>query len=187
MHAATRAFARGGFAATSLDAIAAEAGVTRVILYRHFDSKEELYRHVLERVHERLTRETRGADGYDAGSVEGLIAAAAADPAGFKLYFRHAAREPEFRPQADRLAKAMRDRARPYLAETLQDRRLLDWAVALVPVVAIETVIAWLDAGQPNQPRVAEAVLGILGAATAAIRSTAGDEKQTNDSARSGS
>ena len=37
--AATKAFARSGFAATSLDDIAAEAAVTRVILYRHFYSK----------------------------------------------------------------------------------------------------------------------------------------------------
>ncbi len=32
--AATEAFARSGFAATSLEDIAAEAGITRVILYR---------------------------------------------------------------------------------------------------------------------------------------------------------
>ena len=38
LDAATRAFARSGFAGTSLDNIAAEAGVTHVILYRHFDS-----------------------------------------------------------------------------------------------------------------------------------------------------
>ena len=46
--AATRAFARGGFANTGLDAVAAEAGVTPVILYRHFASKADLYREVLE-------------------------------------------------------------------------------------------------------------------------------------------
>ncbi len=36
-------------AATSLDDIAAEVGVTRVILYRHFDSKTDLYQAVLDR------------------------------------------------------------------------------------------------------------------------------------------
>ncbi|MGH9248879.1 MAG: helix-turn-helix domain-containing protein [Acidimicrobiales bacterium] len=41
--AAARAFARGGFAATGLDDVAAEAGVSRVLTYRHFDSKEQLY------------------------------------------------------------------------------------------------------------------------------------------------
>jgi AcrR family transcriptional regulator len=40
--AATEASARSGFAATGLEDIAAEAGITRVILYRHFDSKTDL-------------------------------------------------------------------------------------------------------------------------------------------------
>ena len=52
--AATEAFARSGFAATSLEDIAAEAGITRVILYRHFDSKAELYQAVLDRMCARL-------------------------------------------------------------------------------------------------------------------------------------
>src|SRR6266508_4263222 len=52
--AATRAFARAGFAATSLDDIAAQAGVSRAILYRHFDSKTDLYRAVLDRACTRL-------------------------------------------------------------------------------------------------------------------------------------
>jgi len=43
-----------GFTATGLDDIAAEAGITRVILYRHFDSKTELYQAVLDRMCGRL-------------------------------------------------------------------------------------------------------------------------------------
>ena len=41
--AATGAFARTGFAATSLDDIAEAAAISRVLLYRHFDSKADLY------------------------------------------------------------------------------------------------------------------------------------------------
>ena len=58
LEAATRAFARGGFANTGLDAIAAEAGVTPVILYRHFASKADLYREVIESGHARLRQAT---------------------------------------------------------------------------------------------------------------------------------
>ena len=61
--AASRAFARAGFAKTSLDAIAAEAAVTPVILYRHFDSKADLYRAVLDRAHTQL-REATGPDDF---------------------------------------------------------------------------------------------------------------------------
>src|SRR5690242_6648765 len=100
--AATRAFARAGFAGTGLDDIAAEAGVSRVILYRHFDSKTDLYRAALDRVLARLSAQV-GEGQYGTESVADLIAAAAEDPDGFRLVFRHAAREPEFRAETDRL------------------------------------------------------------------------------------
>jgi AcrR family transcriptional regulator len=41
--AAGRLFARDGYAATRLEDIAAAAGVTKPIVYRHFDSKKALY------------------------------------------------------------------------------------------------------------------------------------------------
>ena len=55
--AASRAFARGGYAATSMDDVASEAGITRLIVYRHFASKEVLYRAVLTAVADRLRDE----------------------------------------------------------------------------------------------------------------------------------
>jgi AcrR family transcriptional regulator len=47
--AAGRLFGEHGYDATRLDEIAAAAGVTKPILYRHFDSKRELYLALLER------------------------------------------------------------------------------------------------------------------------------------------
>lgn len=46
---AARLFARHGYEGTRLDDIAADAGVTKPILYRHFDSKNDLYLALLER------------------------------------------------------------------------------------------------------------------------------------------
>src|SRR6266511_3679956 len=91
--AATAAFARTGFAATSLEDIAAEAGVTRAILYRHFESKADLYRSVLKRAKERLDVAT-GAPEFTEASIDALLAAAADDPAAFRLLFHQAAKEP---------------------------------------------------------------------------------------------
>jgi AcrR family transcriptional regulator len=42
-------FAASGYAATRLDDVAAAAGVTKPILYRHFDSKKALYMALLQR------------------------------------------------------------------------------------------------------------------------------------------
>jgi len=48
--AARRLFATTGFEATSIDGIAAKAGVAKGAVYHHFDSKEEIFTRVLEDV-----------------------------------------------------------------------------------------------------------------------------------------
>jgi AcrR family transcriptional regulator len=166
--AATRAFARAGFAATSLDDIAAQAGISRVLLYRHFDSKTDLYRAVLDRAVQRLTAAVGTRDFTDA-SIDALLGAAAEDPAAFRLLFHHAAREPEFRQQMDRFHKGMVATAHRQLARVIPDRAWVQWAAQLAPVVAIEAVMAWLDAGQPDPDqaadRIRQALAGVIGAA----------------------
>ena len=172
--AATEAFARSGFAATSLDDIAAEAGITRVILYRHFDSKTDLYQAVLDRMCARLDAHVPSPEaggGFTDASVDGLLDAAAESPAGFRLLFQHAQREPGFKDciakfRADATAAAFRQ-----ISALVPDEGLARWAAQLAPTVAIEAVIAWLDAGQPDPAqaaaRVRHAVMGVIGAAAA--------------------
>ncbi len=152
LDAATRAFARRGFAATGLDDIAAEAGVSHVILYRHFASKTDLYRAVLERACTRLA-ERVGTDDFDEDSIALLVRAAAADPDGFRLLFRHAAREPEFGDVIDGIRSAATEIANSALAEQIPPGPWRQWAARLVPTVALEAVIAWLDGGQPDRDR----------------------------------
>jgi AcrR family transcriptional regulator len=166
--AATQAFARTGFAATSLDDIAQAAGISRVLLYRHFDSKTDLYRAVLDRAIRRLTAAV-GTRNFTYASIDALLQAAAEDPDGFRLLFHHAAREPEFRPQMDRFQRGMVATARRELTRIIPDRAWAQWAAQLAPVVAIEAVMAWLDAGQPDPDqaadRIRQALAGVISAA----------------------
>jgi AcrR family transcriptional regulator len=166
--AATQAFARTGFAATSLDDIAAQAGISRVLLYRHFESKTDLYRAVLDRAIARLTAAV-GTRDYTYASIDALLRAAAQDPDGFRLLFHHAAREPEFRQQMDQFQRGMVGTARRELAKLIPDRAWVQWAAQLAPVVAIEAVMAWLDAGQPDPDqaadRIRQALAGVISAA----------------------
>lgn len=168
LDAAARAFARSGYAATGLDEVAAEAGITRVLLYRHFESKNALYRAVLDRACERLAGQT-GTGDFDDATLPALLRAAACDPDGFRLLFRHAAREPEFRDVVDSLAASSAAATRANLAGRLPEGAWTEWACRLVPVVAIEAVIAWLDAGSPDPEtahlRVEAAVHGVITAA----------------------
>jgi AcrR family transcriptional regulator len=175
--AATRAFARGGFAATGLDDVAAEAGITRVILYRHFDSKADLYRAVLDRVCTRLA-DTVGADNFTGDAIPDLLRAAVADPAGFRLLFRYAAREPEFRDLTDSVTTAATDVAHRHLAALIPEPPWAAWAAALVPTVAIEGVIAWLDAGQPDPGQAAERIGATVAGVIQAAQHRTAERKQ---------
>jgi AcrR family transcriptional regulator len=179
LDAATRAFARGGFAATSLDDIVTEAGITRVLLYRHFESKADLYRALLNRACERLI-DTVGADQYDEHAIPALLNAASADPDGFRLLFHHAAREPEFRGVIDTIEHASVDVASRNLARIIPAGPWLDWAARVVPAITIEAIIGWLDAGQPDPDsaprRIGRVVGGVIQAATG--HAARGDEFQ---------
>jgi AcrR family transcriptional regulator len=170
--AATEAFARSGFAATSLEDIAAEAGITRVILYRHFDSKTDLYQAVLDRMCARLDAHVaEPVGGFTDASIDGLLEAAVESPAGFRLLFQHALREPEFSERIEKFRADITAAAYLQIAALVPDEGLARWAAQLAPAVAIEAVIAWLDAGQPDPTRAAarvrQAVTGVIGAAAA--------------------
>jgi AcrR family transcriptional regulator len=170
--AATEAFARGGFAATSLEDIAAQAGITRVILYRHFDSKSELYQAVLDRMCARLEAHVEDpAGGFTDGSIDGLLQAAAESPAGFRLLFHHALREPEFRERIEKFRADITAAAFLQISAFVPDEALARWAAQLAPVVAIEAITAWLDTGQPEPAlaarRVRQVIMGVIDAAAA--------------------
>lgn len=170
--AATQAFARSGFAATSLDDIAAEAGITRVILYRHFDSKVDLYQAVLDRMCARLeAKMAEPVGGFTDASIDGLLAAAVESPAGFRLLFQHALREPEFKERIEKFRADITAAAYQQISAFVPDEPLARWAAQLAPTVAMEAIIAWLDAGQPEPQqaaaRVRQAVIGVIGATVA--------------------
>jgi AcrR family transcriptional regulator len=157
LFAATRAFARSGYAATSLDDVAAQAGISRVILYRHFESKTDLYRAVLDLARRRLHAAVSGEQ-YTPASIGALLGAAADDPDGFRLLFHHAAREPEFREEMDRFRAMMVAVAYRQISEMIPNRSWAMWAAQLSPTVAVEAVIAWLDAGQPDRDEAADRI-----------------------------
>ena len=149
---ATHAFAQAGFAATSMPEIAKASGITPIIVYRHFDSKEDLYRATLERVCSRLTAELEagqesGGFGIGAGSI---LSAARQDPDGFTLLWRHAAREPLF----SAYAKELREWAVGAAQHSMDDRvpaEALQWAAHAVVGYLVEAVLNWLEFGDPER------------------------------------
>ena len=68
LQAALESFLQNGYAATSIEAIARDAGVAKITIYRQFDNKEALFHEVIHRAvgdaraHMQATLVRRGAD-----------------------------------------------------------------------------------------------------------------------------
>lgn len=150
LRGAARAFARTGYAGTSMEDIATASGITKLIVYRHFDSKEGLYRAVLQRVFDRLAEEfvigySRGEGGVGARS---LLTVAREDADGFQLLWRHAAREPQFADYARELRERSVDASRALLAGRVAPD-LYEWAAHTIVDYLVEAVLNWLEHGDP--------------------------------------
>ena len=95
--------------------ISTAAGVSHLIVYRHFDSKDALYKAVLERAIQQLDAAlgAPGAIGRYGITPRALLENARAAPDAFRVLWRHAAREPAFvgivDDARDRLVRTTRD------------------------------------------------------------------------------
>lgn len=162
LDAGAQAFAERGFQATSMEEVASLAGVTRLIVYRHFDSKEDLYRAVLDRAVEgvagAVSRNLAGAASVR-GSVNGFLEAARRDPFGFRLLVRQSAREPDFADYAERFRDAAVRAARELITRRVPDPVLRDWAARTLVSLLEESTLAWIDTGPPDRD---EEMAGVL-------------------------
>ena|SRR5215207_7843072 len=129
--AAARVFARRGFHATSLEAIAEEAGFSRGAVYYNFADKEELFLELLDRRCAERAQDLRAAfadvdDDVEATSRHAQIAAQRAleamtgDPEWRALYMEflaHAARDSAFRRRFAKRTQEMRGALEEVVAE----------------------------------------------------------------------
>ena len=91
LDAALALFAAEGFQSATMDSVAAEAGVTKPVLYQHFSSKRELFLELLRDVGRRLTDSVGDATAR-ASSPREMV------DFGFRAYFDFVADHPdEFR------------------------------------------------------------------------------------------
>jgi len=115
--AAAGLFAQRGYAGTRLDDIAAAAGVTKPIVYRHFGSKKDLYLALLAKHRDDLPTFLDGVDPAAAGSspeeamgrvLEGWFDYIAVNSHSWKMLFRDATGDDEIK--AFRSAVSLRAR-----------------------------------------------------------------------------
>jgi AcrR family transcriptional regulator len=135
-----------------MDDVAAAAGVSRLIVYRHFDSKEELYDEVVAATAQLLIGALRQSEQEPGGqvAVAALLQVARDDPNGFKVLWQHATREPQFAAHADGFRGPAVAFVRTLLTRAgLSDTRLT-WAAETVLSFAIDAVTHWVEIEPPE-------------------------------------
>jgi AcrR family transcriptional regulator len=154
LHGAARAFASTGFVDTSMEDVAAACGVTKLIVYRHFGSKEELYREILEQVFDHLGQELRSELALPTRSGLGprtLLTVARNDPSAFTLLWRHAAREPHFAAYAAELRSVSAAVVRQLSALDTGDELFDAWRSEVLFGWLVEATLVWLEQGDAGR------------------------------------
>jgi AcrR family transcriptional regulator len=120
--AATELFSERGYRATSIDEIARRSGVTPPVLYDHFESKQDLYRRLLERHFAGLRqvwRENLPGSGPAAeriaGAVDAWFAYVQAHPFASRMLFRDTTGDPTIAAMHEEVMAASRAEMLPML------------------------------------------------------------------------
>jgi AcrR family transcriptional regulator len=137
---ALEVFARSGYHDTSMNDVAEAAGVTKPVLYQHFESKRELFQALLDAVGARmLAAISAGTAGVKDGRTLTEL--------GFRSYFRWVAedhdafmllyggasrRDQEFSRAVRRVTNGMVQAVAPLIAADIDDEHRLTLAHALV-------------------------------------------------------
>jgi AcrR family transcriptional regulator len=150
--AAAAAFLARGFDGTSMDDVAAAAGVSRLIVYRNFDSKSDLYGQVLDSVLLDLA-DAFGAVGLEdvrqRGAAHLVLPVARRHADAFRLLWRHAWHEPDFVDRARFFRRQVTFYAHEMLAPYVSDELLLEWAGGTAGAHLVDGICQWLDVGDP--------------------------------------
>jgi AcrR family transcriptional regulator len=149
LQGAATAFATKGFAGTAMEEVAAASGITKEIVYRHFASKEELYRAVLDTTTQSMQAEfARTSQRYPSGAgIRALLAVGRAHPDALRLLLVHAAREPEFAHYTHQV----RSRVINWVLQRRghDDPLFRRWAAEVAVSHTWNAVLTWLDLGDP--------------------------------------
>src|SRR3954452_18590642 len=173
LDAADRVVQREGSAA-SMNHIAAEAGITKPILYRHFGDKVGLYRALADRHIDQLLGRLRDALATRGGlgartrpTIDAYLAAVESQPQVYRfLVERAAAEEPDVRGQVEGFVRRFGDElaagiaAEPELAGVDQARARI-WAHAIAGMVQ-GTGDWWLDQADVPRAVVADQLAALL-------------------------
>lgn len=162
---AAAAFRAHGYEATSMMQISSAAQVSKVLIYRHFTSKKEIYEAILESFSSRVNdAEALSSQRGLEARLDVLVQAAMQYPDAFILMFYHVPREPEFAHYAAALQKKREQTISHKLAQQIVDEHTRDFYTHLLDDLTLGTLVTWVEKGMPYPHKVQQIISGILGA-----------------------
>ncbi len=157
MRVAAAVFREHGLGGATMEQVAAAAGVTKMVLYRRFASKEALIQAIFSEVMRRLKVGDGGPwRGYGAGMRRSLAAARSFQD-GFLLLVRQGGQHPAYQPIQAEMRRRTGQRLRGLLwypdppPPRAERPALLD--LSLEPTISFcnEALAYWLEHGQPSR------------------------------------
>jgi AcrR family transcriptional regulator len=149
LHAAAAVFAEHGLRGATMDDVAKQAGVAKVILYRHFPSKEDLIHELLGRVAKTLLEvDQNHPEGYFDSSRKALEAARQ-DPDGYLLLMRDARFDPVFAQHCDLVRRSVADRLEGAFKRLGLDPILCRLSAETVTTYVLGSIATWVETGDP--------------------------------------
>lgn len=162
IEAGAAAFLRRGFEKTSMEDVAQAAGVSRLIVYRNFESKEHLYRQILRQLLVDLGDAFSGLSFEEVaarGAATVIMPVARAHPDAFRLLWRDAWHQPSFEELGEELRTYVTVYAGAILAAFITDPVRLAWASRTAGAHLVDAICNWIDDGDPARDDEAAALV----------------------------
>lgn len=157
MRVAAAVFREHGAAGATMEQVAAAAGVTKVVLYRRFPSKDALMQAIVDETIRRLRAAVaRPWTGYGAGVRKSLAAARSFDD-GYVLLIRHADQHPYLHAARAEHRRRSAKRLRALLWNPDPPPPASEWPalidLAIEPMISFtnQALIYWVENGDPGR------------------------------------
>ncbi len=137
---------------TTMDDVAEQAGVSKVVLYRYFGAKNKLVHAVLDEFVELVLEVDQEPADWWTERMTRTLKVAREVPSAMKLLVRHAAHDPEYGVHFEKLERALVARVEERQAEILGDTEAVIEGTLISETITaflLDAYVRWTETGDP--------------------------------------
>ncbi|NWG46067.1 MAG: TetR/AcrR family transcriptional regulator [Alphaproteobacteria bacterium] len=146
-----------GLNRATMDDIAQSAGVSKVILYRFFSSKEKLISTLLETISDRLVSQIESPWRGVGPDIESILDIARQDSNAFILLMKHAPHDPTYGLYPEKVRDASVRRTKLLtrsIWKHLTDPRIRELSCEAVVTFLMDATLRWIERGEPKDDHI---------------------------------